>query len=121
MAKVVTINGEILGLPGKKWDLIDSNNNVKKFIKNFTSWNEKLLEADDNVLVMTQLVVEEVPNILADMLSLSKTEQKQMDDSSFSDQYDIFREMARQFLGIELTGIKGDEEVVEDPKKLGAE
>lgn len=121
MAKVVTINGESLGLPGKKWDLIDSNNNIKKFIKNFTSWNEKLLETDDNALVMTQLVVEEVPNILADMLSLSKTEQKQMDDSSFSDQYDIFREMARQFLGIELTGIEDDEEVVEDPKKLGAE
>lgn len=120
MAKVVKIKGELLGLPDKEWNLIDSNANMKKFIKNFTNWNEKILEIDDNPLAMTQFIVEEIPNMLEDMLNLTKIERKKMDEASFSDQYDLFRKMAREFLGFELAPLSEGEEP-EDPKKLEEE
>lgn len=120
MAKVVKIKGELLGLPDKEWNLIDSNANMKKFIKNFTNWNEKILEIDDNPLVMTQFIVEEIPNMLEDMLNLTKVERKKMDEASFSDQYDLFRKMAREFLGFKLAPLSEGEKP-EDPKKLEEE
>lgn len=120
MAKVVKVNGALLGLPDKNWTLIDSNTNTKKFIKNFMGWNEKILDIDDSPIEMMQLIVDEVPNILEDMLDLTKTERKKIDDASFSDQYDIFREMARVFLGIEMASIS-ENEVDEDPKEPAAE
>ena len=120
MAKVVKVNGTLLGLPDKNWTLIDSNTNTKKFIKNFMGWNEKILDIDDSPIEMMQLIVDEVPNILEDMLDLTKTERKKIDDASFSDQYDIFREMVRAFLGIEMASIS-ENEVDEDPKGPVAE
>ena len=52
MAKVVKIDGNVLGFPEKNWNLIDSNTNVKKFIRNFTNWNDKILEIEDNPIAM---------------------------------------------------------------------
>ncbi|MFY4503604.1 hypothetical protein [Ligilactobacillus ruminis] len=123
MAKVVKIDGNVLGFPEKNWNLIDSNTNVKKFIRNFTNWNDKILEIEDNPIAMMGFIVDEVPNILEDMLELSKSERKKLDEASFSDQYDVFREMARQFLGIDMASINGDDDLPdgEDPKKPDAE
>lgn len=118
MAKVVKIDGNVLGFPEKNWNLIDSNTNVKKFIRNFTEWNDNLLELDENPISLMNFIVDKVPDILEDMLELSKTERKKLDEASFSDQYDVFREMARQFLGIDMGSLNDDGyEVTEDPKK----
>ena len=116
MAKVVHVNGEILGITGKEWNLIDSGNNVKKFSKLFRKYNEDILEIENNPLTITDFLVGSIPNILKDMLGLTKEERKSLDDYSFSDQYEIFREMANKFLGLEMAPMEG-EEVAEDPKK----
>ncbi len=118
MAKVVKIDGTVLGFHEKNWKLIDSNANVKKFIRNFTEWNDNLLELDENPISLMNFIVDKVPDILEDMLELSKTERKKLDEASFSDQYDVFREMARQFMGIDMGSLNDDGDgVTEDPKK----
>ena len=56
MAKVVKIDGAVLGFPEKNWKLIDSNTNVKKFIRNFTEWNDNLLELDENPISLMNFI-----------------------------------------------------------------
>ncbi len=41
MAKVVKIDGNVLGFSEKNWNLIDSNTNVKRAIVSLTSQQEK--------------------------------------------------------------------------------
>ena len=116
MAKVIHVDGKMLGIADKEWNLLDSNTNVKKFSKLYIKYNEDILEVAENTISIMGFLVEAIPNILEGMLELTKTERKKLDDASFSDQYDIFREMTRKFLGIELNSMS-DEEVPEDPKE----
>ncbi|MHC3377752.1 hypothetical protein [Ligilactobacillus equi] len=115
MSKVVHINGERIGVSDKEWNIVDSNNNVKKFAELYKNFNEKILDVADDPISTMEFLVNQIPGLLESMLDLNKTDRKKLDESSFSDQYEIFREMSRKFLGLELTSMNEEEEQ-EDPK-----
>lgn len=119
MAKVVHVDGEVLGISEKEWNLVDTHNNVKKFGELYMEYNSDIIKVDNNAVEIMLFLTQKIPDILAGMLDLNKTERKKLDDASFSDQYEVFRDMARKFLGLSLTPMTDDEEaeVAEDPKK----
>ncbi|WP_461241151.1 hypothetical protein [Paucilactobacillus sp. N302-9] len=109
MAQFVKFEGNLIGIEGKDFNLIDSNKNVKKI----AGYYKKLLEdvdaetpgvivAADNAVALLDLI----DNAIADIADLNKTETKNLENCSFSDKYGIFNEMLKKYLGVGLPSMQ---------------